>query len=218
MQSINQVAVTPAFMAALFGTATACVALGVWALIDWDDPFGPYLLAGSALYLVGTIRLTITYHVPRNNALAASSHSKPSRPPLDPLCDRVDQMEPPAGGRALRRGVNPHARASDGVMRRIPSPVQFLDGLGCRSTRESMARIRALLLRRWPTRPSTRSGPTSRSRTRHRGPAPHPEARRVDHARRRVCPEQHYLNARPTHSPTNAGKKRVRSVTVTACG
>jgi uncharacterized membrane protein len=30
----------------------------------------PYLLVGSAPYLVGTILLTIVYHVPRNEALA----------------------------------------------------------------------------------------------------------------------------------------------------
>jgi uncharacterized membrane protein len=71
MQSINLMAVTPAFMAALFGTATACVAVAMSALVDWDDAVGPYLLAGSACYLVGTIGLTVAYHVPRNNALAA---------------------------------------------------------------------------------------------------------------------------------------------------
>jgi uncharacterized membrane protein len=71
MQSINLVAVTPAFMAALFGTAAACLAIGVWALVDWGTSYGPYLLAGSACYLAGSIGLTITYHVPRNNALAA---------------------------------------------------------------------------------------------------------------------------------------------------
>jgi len=42
MQSINLVAVTPAFMTALFGTATAAVAVAVWALVDWNDSFGPY--------------------------------------------------------------------------------------------------------------------------------------------------------------------------------
>ena len=71
MQSINVVAVTPAFMMALFGTAAACVALAVCALVDWDDAVDSHLLAGSALYLVGTIGLTIAYHVPRNDALAA---------------------------------------------------------------------------------------------------------------------------------------------------
>jgi uncharacterized membrane protein len=71
MQSINLLAVTPTFMAALFGTAAAGVAVAVWALVDWDISFGPYLLAGGAIYLLGTIGLTIAYHVPRNNALAA---------------------------------------------------------------------------------------------------------------------------------------------------
>ena len=71
MQSINQMAVTPTFMTVLFGTAAAVAALAAWTLIDWDGLLGPYLLAGSALYLVGTIGLTVAYHVPRNNALAA---------------------------------------------------------------------------------------------------------------------------------------------------
>jgi uncharacterized membrane protein len=71
MQSINVAAVTPAFMTALFGTAVACVALVVWGLADWHDSFGPYLLGGGAVYLAGTIGLTMGYHVPRNNALAS---------------------------------------------------------------------------------------------------------------------------------------------------
>src|SRR3712207_5276617 len=70
MQAINVAAVTFAFMAALFGTALACGALAVWALFAWDERFAPYLLVGSAFYLVGTILLTIVYHVPRNETLA----------------------------------------------------------------------------------------------------------------------------------------------------
>ena len=53
-----------------YSEATFC-AFAVWALVDWDISFGPYLLAGGAIYLLGTIGLTIAYHVPRNNALAA---------------------------------------------------------------------------------------------------------------------------------------------------
>ncbi|HEX2029611.1 MAG TPA: hypothetical protein VHF25_16640, partial [Nitriliruptorales bacterium] len=64
MQAINVAAITPAFMATLFGTAVACGALAVWALLAWDQRFSPYLLVGGALYLVGTILLTIVYHVP----------------------------------------------------------------------------------------------------------------------------------------------------------
>ena len=70
MQAINVAAVTFAFMATLFGTAAACGALAVWALFAWDERFVPYLLVGSSLYLIGTILLTIAYHVPRNEALA----------------------------------------------------------------------------------------------------------------------------------------------------
>jgi uncharacterized membrane protein len=44
--------------------------LAVWTLFAWDERFAPYLLVGSALYLIGTILLTIVYHVPRNEALA----------------------------------------------------------------------------------------------------------------------------------------------------
>ena len=77
MNSINVVAVTPVFMTALFGTAVAGVALAVWALVDWHDSFSPYLLAGAAFYLIGTAGLTMAYHVPRNNALAAVEPTNP---------------------------------------------------------------------------------------------------------------------------------------------
>jgi uncharacterized membrane protein len=70
MQAINVAAVTFAFMVTLFGTAAACAALAVWAFFVWNERFAPYLLVGAALYLVGTILLTIVYHVPRNNVLA----------------------------------------------------------------------------------------------------------------------------------------------------
>ena len=69
MQSINVEAVTTAFMAALFGTAAICLVLTVTAVFTWSDPYAPYLLAGGLVYLIGTIMLTIGYHVPRNDAL-----------------------------------------------------------------------------------------------------------------------------------------------------
>jgi uncharacterized membrane protein len=71
MQSINVMAPTPVFMTALFGTGLACAAAAIWALADWDDSYSPWLLAGGAVYLTGTIGLTMGYHLPRNNALAA---------------------------------------------------------------------------------------------------------------------------------------------------
>jgi uncharacterized membrane protein len=71
MNSINLLAITPVFMSAVFGTAGACLLLGVWTLMTWPRPGAPYLAAGAALYLVGTILVTIVFNVPRNNALAA---------------------------------------------------------------------------------------------------------------------------------------------------
>ncbi|MCU1611308.1 MAG: hypothetical protein QOH09_3305 [Pseudonocardiales bacterium] len=70
MQSINISAVRPAFMTALFGAAAACLALVVWSLLAWGQRGSALLLVGAALYLVGTIGLTIVYHVPLNDALA----------------------------------------------------------------------------------------------------------------------------------------------------
>jgi uncharacterized membrane protein len=69
MQAINREAPTPWFMTALFGTAAVCVAASVVGISRWSEPWAIYLLVGSALYLV-CIALTITYHVPRNDALA----------------------------------------------------------------------------------------------------------------------------------------------------
>ena len=68
MQSINVYAVTPVFMTALFGTALASIGLVVATLYRSPAASG-YLLAGSALYLIGTILVTIIFNVPRNNAL-----------------------------------------------------------------------------------------------------------------------------------------------------
>ena len=49
MRAINVAAITPAFMAVLFGTAATCGALAVWALFAWGERFAPYLLVGGAL-------------------------------------------------------------------------------------------------------------------------------------------------------------------------
>ena len=71
MQSINVVVINPWFMTAFFGTAAACIILAVFSVFSWHRPDTGYLLLGSALYLVGTILVTIAFNVPRNDALAA---------------------------------------------------------------------------------------------------------------------------------------------------
>jgi uncharacterized membrane protein len=77
MQSVNVMAVTPPFMTALFGTGALCVAVIVAGLAALDESYGGWLVAGGALYLAGTIALTMLYHVPRNNGLAAVDPATP---------------------------------------------------------------------------------------------------------------------------------------------
>ena len=71
MQSINVVVINPWFMTAFFGTGVACAILAILALLDWNRPGAGHLLLGGALYLFGTLLVTIACNVPRNNALAA---------------------------------------------------------------------------------------------------------------------------------------------------
>jgi uncharacterized membrane protein len=70
MQAINKAAPNGWFMTALFGTAFACVAIGIAAIVRWGKPGATYLLIGSAIYMIAIV-LTIAYHVPRNNVLAS---------------------------------------------------------------------------------------------------------------------------------------------------
>ena len=72
MQSINKLAVTPAFMTALFGSALACAGLAAWSVVAWGERPAPWLLAGGVLYLVGAIVVTIAVNVPLNDALATT--------------------------------------------------------------------------------------------------------------------------------------------------
>ena len=68
MQEINVAAVRPPFMAVLFGTAAASVALIVLQIANPAADAAQHL-SGAALYLASVL-LTIVFHVPRNNVLA----------------------------------------------------------------------------------------------------------------------------------------------------
>jgi uncharacterized protein (TIGR02246 family) len=71
MQSINVVVLNRWFFAVFFGTALCCLALAITSIVRWQRPDAGYLLAGSLLYVIGTILVTIACNVPLNNALAA---------------------------------------------------------------------------------------------------------------------------------------------------
>lgn len=68
MQAINRAAPNPLFMAALFGTLLAFIALAVVTVRQ--DGSATLPVVACLLYAV-TIILTVAYHVPRNDALAA---------------------------------------------------------------------------------------------------------------------------------------------------
>jgi uncharacterized membrane protein len=70
MQQINITVINPWFMTALFGSGVACLAVAIAALADWDGDYGRYLVIAAALYLVGSLGVTMAFNVPRNNALA----------------------------------------------------------------------------------------------------------------------------------------------------
>lgn len=73
MQAINIAVLNPVFLAVFFGTAGLCLLLAVMAFFRWGEDWTLLLLAGSMLYLVGTILVTIVGNVPLNDALAAAA-------------------------------------------------------------------------------------------------------------------------------------------------
>jgi uncharacterized membrane protein len=77
MQSINVTVLNPWFMLAFFGTGLVCVLALIFALLRWGQPGAVYLLAGSALYLLGSLLVTIVFNVPRNERLARLAPAAP---------------------------------------------------------------------------------------------------------------------------------------------
>lgn len=71
MQSINIVVINPLFLGVFLGTGVVCIALLVVALMRWGDPAAMWLVAGSVLYVVGTVLVTVGFNVPLNERLAA---------------------------------------------------------------------------------------------------------------------------------------------------
>lgn len=70
MQAINAAAIPSTFFITGLGTMLGCVALACWAVVEWHEAFTPYLLAGSVLYVVGSMVVTVAFNLPRNDALA----------------------------------------------------------------------------------------------------------------------------------------------------
>jgi uncharacterized membrane protein len=80
MQAINVAVINPLFLGVFLGTAAACAGAAVVALLWCERPGASLLLAGAALYLVGTFGVTMAANVPLNNALAQLTRDDPDAP------------------------------------------------------------------------------------------------------------------------------------------
>lgn len=78
MQAINTAIVNPLFLLIFLGSALACVANVIYCFMHWNQPGISFLLAGSAMYLIGTFGVTIAFNVPLNDTLASIDASNPS--------------------------------------------------------------------------------------------------------------------------------------------
>lgn len=76
MQAINAAAPSPAFMLLLFGSSALAIPVAIRAFADLGRP-GAALAAAGALAALITPVLTIVFHVPRNDALAAVAMQDP---------------------------------------------------------------------------------------------------------------------------------------------
>ena len=70
MQRINVTVINPLFMLVFLGTPVASLYLAIVGVTDLSEPGSAYLLAGSAVHIVGSLLVTMAFNVPRNDALA----------------------------------------------------------------------------------------------------------------------------------------------------
>jgi uncharacterized membrane protein len=77
MQSINIVVINPLFMGAFMGAAAGFVVLAIIAMADLGAPHAVLTLLAAALYVLGTVGITMVFNVPLNNGLAAANPASP---------------------------------------------------------------------------------------------------------------------------------------------
>ena len=69
MQAINVTVINGSFFGVFFGTAFLCLAIMVLAVMGYGS-LSNWAMGGAALYLLGTIGVTMVLNVPLNNQLA----------------------------------------------------------------------------------------------------------------------------------------------------
>jgi uncharacterized membrane protein len=77
MQAINSAIINPLFLSTFLGTAAGCALVIVASLLRRHYPGSVFLLVGGALYLVGSLLVTVVFNVPKNEALASVAPADP---------------------------------------------------------------------------------------------------------------------------------------------
>ena len=77
MQVINREVYGSAFLVVLLGLAPVAVALGLYALARVEGAAMVWIVAGSAIYVIGTVLVTMLGNVPMNKRLDAIATDAP---------------------------------------------------------------------------------------------------------------------------------------------
>jgi uncharacterized membrane protein len=84
MQSINVTVINPAFMLAFLGSAVVGGLSAVLSIARWSEPASLCRIVATAIYLVGSVGVTMGLNVPLNDALAALPADGPAAAELWP--------------------------------------------------------------------------------------------------------------------------------------
>lgn len=77
MQSINIYILNPVFLGVFLGTGIICAGLAITGVVRWHLPGSAWLIAGTMIYIVGSIGVTVIFNVPMNNALMVADPATP---------------------------------------------------------------------------------------------------------------------------------------------
>jgi uncharacterized membrane protein len=77
MQSINIYILNPVFLGVFLGTGIICAGLAITAVVRWHLPGAGWMLAGTMIYIIGSIGVTMIFNVPMNNALMVADPATP---------------------------------------------------------------------------------------------------------------------------------------------
>ena len=119
MQTINVVVFNPWFGGAFSFAPVACALAMVTALARWPAPDALWVVAGGAIFLIGTLGVTALCNVPRNDALEAMPAADQGAAELwSRYLRELDVLESRAKRLRVGRRRAPHDRTRQRVVNR----------------------------------------------------------------------------------------------------